>query len=306
MVRRDEEGERVTRSLTIAGQTISDDSDAWVIAEIGSNHQGSVQTCKEMIRQAKLAGCDSVKLQKRDNRSLYTPEQYARPYDSENSFGRTYGEHREALEFNLAQYRELKDYAESIGIVFFATAFDKPSVDFLMQVGVPAFKIASFDVRNTALITYAASMGLPMIVSTGSATEADVLDAWKAMGSNGALLHCTSQYPCPPESLNLAAITQMRETYPFTVIGFSSHFAGISMPLVAYTLGARIIEAHFTLNRAMKGSDHAWSLEPDGMRRLVRDLRRARLALGDGVKRPIEGERAALERAGKVFPSIPA
>lgn len=263
--------------------------------------QGSVEICKQMMRAAKDAGCDAFKMQKRDIDATYSAEQLARSYDSENSFGATYGEHRRALEFSWDQYVELKKYAESLGLIFFATAFDKPSVDFLHALDVPAIKIASFDVRNLDLINYAGNLGRPLIVSTGSATWSDVDEI---SGFSWALLQCTSQYPCPAENLNLSAITKMRSRYPANVIGFSSHFNGISMPLVAYTLGARIIEAHFTLNRAMKGSDHAWSLEPTGMSHLVRDLRRARVAMGDGIKRPIEAERSALERAGKQFPLI--
>lgn len=294
------------RRFTVAGRDITDDSPCWVVAEVGNNHQGSIQTAREMIRQAHLAGADAVKFQRRDNKVLYTPERYSAPYESEHSFGRTYGEHREALELPDSAYPDLKAYAESLGLVFFATAFDLPSVDFLDDLGVPVIKIASFDVRNLGLIQYAAATGRPLIISTGTADESDVHEAGVAAEGLGpiALLHCTSEYPAPAEHLNLLAIETLRVRYPSVVIGFSSHFSGISMPLVAYVMGARILEVHFTLNRAMKGSDHAWSLEPQGLTKLVRDLKRCRAAFGDGVKRPIPEEIPALVKQGKEPPVI--
>lgn len=301
------------RQFSIGDTVITDDSYCWLVAEVGNNHQGSIQTAREMIRQAHLAGADAVKFQRRDNKVLYSPERYNAPYESEHAFGRTYGEHREALEIPDSAYPDLKAYAESLGLVFFATAFDMPSVDFLDDLDVPAIKIASFDVRNLGLIQYAAATGRPLIVSTGSATSDDVVSVFHTLmpgfgsglpSTSFALLHCTSEYPTPAEHLNLRAIQTMREQYHDTVIGFSSHFSGISMPLVAYVMGARILEVHFTLNRAMKGSDHAWSLEPQGLTKLVRDLKRCRAAFGDGVKRPIPEEIPALVKQGKEPPVI--
>lgn len=295
------------REFFISGRRIADDEPCWVIAEIGSNHQGSVQTAMEMIRQAKMAGADSVKFQVRDVRSLFTPEQYDRPYESENAFGPTYGLHREALNFSKDQLRELRDYSAALGIVFFATAFDMRSVDVLDDLDVPAIKISSFDVRSLGLIRYAAATKRPLIISTGTA-DWETIDSAHAKANefggivNHALLHCTSEYPAPAEHLNLGAIPLMRDRYPFVTIGYSNHFAGISMPLVAYVLGARIIEVHFTLNRTMKGTDHAFSLEPDGLRRLVRDLERARVAMGDGVKRPLPEEMPVLAKMNKSLP----
>ncbi len=261
----------------------------------------------EMMRQAKAAGCDAVKLQKRDNRTLYPPEVYDRPYNSEHAFGDTYGKHREALEFGWEEYVDLKAYAESLGLIFFATAFDRKSVDFLDRLDVPAIKIASFDVRSLDLIKYAASTKRPLIISTGTASQSDLADAIVASGADVspegahkvALLHAVSEYPAAPEHLNLSAITVMRRWILQSVIGYSGHDQSIFAPLIAYTLGARIIEKHFTLNRAMKGSDHAWSLEPSSMAKMVKELRRARLSMGDGVKRPIPEEMAALIKAGK-------
>jgi N-acetylneuraminate synthase/sialic acid synthase len=273
-----------------------------VIAEIGHNHQGSVEKARELFREAKLAGADAVKLQKRDNRALYTRAAYDRPYDNENSFGATYGEHREFLEFGLSQYRELQAYAKELRIDFFATAFDIASADFLEALDVPAFKIASGDVKSTPLLEHVARFGKPMIISTGGAVVEDVQRAYDtvmAINPQLGILQCTAGYPAAFEELDLRVITQYRDRFPGAVIGFSGHDSGIAMPLAAYVLGARIVEKHFTLNRAMKGTDHAFSLEPVGLRKMVRDLQRTYKALGDGRKKIYESERAPIVKMGK-------
>lgn len=292
----------MSRELTIAGTRVYDDGDCYVIAEIGHNHQGSVDKAKEMFRAAKECGVDAVKLQKRSNRTLYTRAMYESPYDNENSFGSTYGAHREALEFGWDQYVELKAYAEEIGVTFFATAFDCESADFLAKLDVPAYKIASGDLNNVPLLQYVARIGKPIIVSTGGGSIDDVqrmYDAVTAVNPQLCILQCTASYPAEPEDMNLRVISTLRERYPDTVIGLSDHQNGIAMADVAYILGARVIEKHFTLNRAWKGTDHAYSLEPVGMRKLVRDLRRVRVALGTGVKQPLPLEKKPLFKMGK-------
>lgn len=292
----------MARSLVIGLDRIDDDSDCFVIAEIGSNHQGSVEKAKEMFRVAKECGVNAVKLQKRDNRFLYTRAMYDMPYDHEHSFGRTYGEHREALELGREQYLELKRYADQLGLTMFATVFDFRSADFLAELGMPAFKIASGDLKNTPLLKYVAGFGKPMFVSTGGGTLEDVQRAYDTimpLNSQLCLMQCTASYPVEPRDMNLRVITEYRNRFPDIVIGLSDHQNGIAMALVGYVLGARAIEKHFTLNRAWKGTDHAFSLEPIGMRKLVRDLRRARVALGDGVKRPLPCEEKPLFKMGK-------
>ncbi len=290
------------RELVIDGTRIADDTDCWVIAEIGHNHQGSVEKCKALFRAAQEAGASAVKLQKRENRSLYTREAFDRPYDHENSFGPTYGLHREALEFGWDEYQELKQYAKELQVTFFATAFDEISVDFLAELDVPALKIASGDLKSLYLLEYAARLGKPMVVSTGAATFDDVRRAYDTImpiNPQLCLLQCTAAYPPEFDQLDLRVIELMRQTFPDVVIGFSSHDNGIAMAAVAYTLGGRVIEKHFTLNRAMKGTDHAFSLEPTGMRKMVRDLRRARVALGTGQKQVHPNEVAAGIKMGK-------
>jgi sialic acid synthase len=290
------------RELTIDGRRIADDTPCFVIAEVGHNHQGSVERARELFRAAKEAGVDAVKLQKRDNRRLYTRALYDSPYDNENSFGPTYGAHREALELDRDAYVELQACARELGLVFFATAFDEPSADLLASLDVPAFKIASGDLTNTPLLRHVASFGKPLVVSTGGATIEDVdraVEAVTGAGGTLCLLQCTAAYPAAVEDLELGVITTLRERYPELVIGLSDHQDGIAMAPVAYLLGARIVEKHFTLSHTAKGTDHAFSLMPEGMRKLVRDLRRVPIAIGDGVKRRLPSEERPLQKMGK-------
>jgi N-acetylneuraminate synthase/sialic acid synthase len=292
----------MTRELKINGQRIGDDTDCYVIAELGHNHQGKLETAKEMLRAAKECGADAAKLQKRDNRTLYTRKLYEQPYDNENSYGKTYGEHREALEFGLDAYRELKRYAQEIGITLFATAFDFKSADFLHDLDMPAYKIASGDLKNTPLLKYVASFRKPVIVSTGGGTIEDIQRAYETImpiNQQLCLMQCTCTYPNSYDQLNLATIETFREHFPDTVVGLSAHDSGIAMVLVAYVLGARVVEKHFTLNRAWKGTDHAFSLERPGLTRVVRDLHRARQAMGDGVKHVYPEEAGGLFKMGK-------
>lgn len=290
------------RQLIIEKFTISDDSDCYAIAEIGHNHQGSLEKAKALFKAAAECGVNAVKLQKRDNKTLFTREAYNKPYDNENSFGPTYGLHREALEFGRDEYIELKKYAQELGVTMFATAFDIPSADFLAELDMPAYKIASGDLKNTPLLKHVAALGKPIILSTGGGTMEDVQRAYDTImpiNSQLALLQCTSSYPAEYEDLNLRVIETFRQRFPNTVIGLSDHENGIAMATAAYVLGARIIEQHFTINHTWKGTDQAFSLEPIGMKKLVRDLRRVRVALGDGEKRVMPSEVGPITKMGK-------
>ncbi|MCR4324864.1 MAG: N-acetylneuraminate synthase family protein [Candidatus Curtissbacteria bacterium] len=290
------------RKLQIGDRLISDGSDCFVVAEIGNNHQGDIETCERMFEMAKFCGVDAVKLQKRNNRFLYTQKFFNSPYNSENAFGPTYGLHRQALEFGKRQYLHLKRHAKKLGLIFFATAFDHKSADFLEDIDVDCFKIASGDITNTPLLSYVAKFKKPMIVSTGTGTLDDVRRAYETIvkyNKKLAILHCTAVYPAPAHLLNLKVIETYRREFPDIVIGFSNHFNGISVDPVAYTMGARIIEKHFTLDRSMRGTDHAFSLEPVGMKKLVRDLKRVREALGDGIKKAYEEEEGGKQKMGK-------
>ncbi|HWJ32790.1 MAG TPA: N-acetylneuraminate synthase family protein [Gaiellaceae bacterium] len=292
----------MSRHLTIDGFDIHDGGDCYVIAEVGHNHQGDVEVAKRLIAAAKECGVNAVKLQKRDNRALYTRDFYEQPYDNELSFGRTYGEHRDALELDVDDYRELLRYADEVGLTLFATAFDFESADLLAELDVPAFKFASGDLLNTPLQRHVAAFGKPMLLSTGGGTMADIERAVGTIlpiNDRLCVLQCTAAYPADVEDLNLNVITALRDRFPQLVIGLSDHQNGIAMAVVAYMLGARVIEKHFTLDHALKGRDHAFSLMPEGMRRLVRDLHRVPTALGDPEKRPLPVEVDPLEKMGK-------
>ena len=292
----------MARTFRIGTHEIGDHMPCYVIAEIGHNHQGSVQKARELFRAAQEAGAHAVKLQKRDNRTLYTRAAYDKPYDNENSFGATYGEHREFLEFGLREYQELQAYATELELDFFSTAFDIRSADFLAGLNVPAFKIASGDLKSTPLLKHVARFGRPIVISTGGATLEDVERAYDTImpiNTQLAILQCTAGYPAAFEELDLGVISTYRERFPEAVIGFSSHDNGIAMPVAAYMLGSRIVEKHFTLNRTSKGTDHAFSLEPLGLRKLVRDLERTYQAMGNGQKKVYESERAPILKMGK-------
>ena len=203
--------------LTIDSVDVHDDSACYVIAEIGHNHQGSLEQAMELMAAAKECGADAVKTQKRHNATLYTRAFYGKPYENENSFGATYGEHREALEFGRDEYVELRRYAAEIGITFFATAFDFASADFLAELDMPAYKIASGDLTNTPLLRYVAEIGKPIIFSTGGGTLDDVLRAYEAVAEvndNVAILQCTAGYPADWEQLDLRVISSFAELLP--------------------------------------------------------------------------------------------
>jgi len=290
------------REITIGRRIVEENGDAYVIAEVGHNHQGSLETAKKLFESAHMAGVDAVKLQKRDNPTLYTKAAFDKPYENENSYGATYGEHREFLEFGEEEYRELIPFAHSLGMDFICTAFDFPSVDFLANQQIDGFKIASGDLTNTPLQKAVAGVGKPIILSTGGGSMEDIqraVDTILPLNSRLCILHCTATYPTMPEDMNLRVIESLRARFPELIIGLSDHYDGISMAPVAYVLGARIFEKHFTLHHTWKGTDHAFSLEPIGMHKMTRDLHRVRAALGNGVKTPLEAEKPAVSKMGK-------
>ena len=289
-------------NITVDGVSINDSSHCYVIAEIGHNHQGDIEKAKELFRVAKECGVDAVKLQKRNNKQLFTRKMYDMVYDNPNSFGDTYGQHREALEFGKEEYQELQAYAKELGITMFATPFDFDSADFLEDLDMPAYKIASGDLKNTPLQKHVAEFGKPMFISTGGGSMEDVKRAYHTImpiNPQLCIMQCTASYPAQVDELNLNVINRFRTQFPDAVIGLSDHQNGIVMAVVAFMLGVRVLEKHFTLDHTLKGTDHAFSLQPDGMRRLVRDLRRVPIALGSDEKAPMEVERKPLVKMGK-------
>ena len=290
------------RELRIKNRTINYRNEPFVTAEIGHNHQGSLDTAKEMFKTAKLCGADAVKLQKRNNKTLFVKDLFYRPYDHVNSYGRTYGEHREKLEFSRKEFIELKQYARDIDILFICTGFDCISIDFLMDIDIDAIKIASGDLKNIPLLEHAAKTQKPIFVSTGGGTIDDVRRAYDTImpiNTNLCIMQCTASYPCKAEDMNLNVIKTYIQRFPDVVIGLSDHQNGIAMALVGFVMGAHVFEKHFTLNRAWHGTDHGFSLEPTGLQKLVRDLKRAKKAMGDGVKKPLPCEKMPIFKMGK-------
>jgi len=281
------------RKLKIGNRIISD-NDVFVIAEIGANHMGDPDLCEQMIIEAAKCGVDAVKMQKRNNTKMFTKSALQRPYDNELSYGATYGEHREYLDwFGRKEFLRFKIIAEKHGVIFFATPFEEDSADFLHNLGVTLWKIASCDVTNLPLVEKVAKFGQPMIISTGGATMDEIVrlfDAIYPINDNFALLHCISIYPNKDTDLNLKFISYMRDKFPFHPIGFSSHHPGVLPLMVARTLGANIFEVHFTMNRGEKGTDHGFSMEPRGLSLICQDLKRINIMLGVQEKKVSSAE----------------
>lgn len=286
------------RKITIAGKTITDRSAPYIIAELGSNHMGRIDVALQMIRAAHEAGADAVKLQARDNRRLFTKAAYDAPYHSEHAHAPTYGAHRDKLELNEEGLRLCRSAAGDLGLAFICTPFEEHSAELLARIGVDAFKIASSHLKDTPLILRVARYGTPMIVSTGGGRLRDItraVDLLEDSGAPYAILHCTSLYPTSDEDLHLDVIPHLRKVFD-CVVGFSSHHSGLEPCIIAATLGARIIEAHFTLNRGWPGTDHGFSLEPQGLRKLCEDTRRITAMRGSPFKMPAEKERNGFVR----------
>ena len=292
----------MTRKFKIGNTVINQESNCFVVAEIGANHMGEVKIAEKMILAAKDSGANAVKFQKRNNQELFTNEMFDMPYVNSNSFAETYGLHREYLEFGQDEYSHLIEFSNKNNIMFFATPFDFSSVDFLEQFNLPAYKTASADIINTPFLEYIASTGKPMIISTGGASIDDVKRAYEKVSKYNnqiSILQCSSVYPADPSDMNLAVIETYMQEFKDNIIGLSDHQSGIAMALVGYVLGARIIEKHFTLNRSMKGTDQPFSLEPVGLSKMIRDLNRAKDSMGSGEKKLLEKEKPAMYKLRK-------
>lgn len=286
------------KKVTIGNKTIGDGEPTFIVAEIGINHNGSLENAKKLIDVAVAAGCDAVKFQKRTIEVVYTPEELARPRES--VFGNTNGDLKRGLEFGEKEYAEIDQYCKEKGILWFASPWDEGSVDFLAKFNVPCYKIASASLTDDSLLRHIRSKGKPVILSTGMSTVEQIRHAVEVLGQDDLiLLHCTSTYPAADEELNLSVIPWLREQFSCP-IGYSGHEAGVYSSLVAVVLGACVVERHITLDRAMWGSDQAASLEPQGLERLVRDIRRLPVWLGDGKKRVFESELPILQKLRRV------
>jgi N-acetylneuraminate synthase len=289
-------------TVRIGSRQVGDDQPCFVIAEIGINHNGNIDTAKRLISVALAAGCDAVKFQKRDVSVVYTPEELEKP--RENPFGPTNGDLKYGLEFEEEEYEEIDAFCKSIKMTWFASPWDEGSVDFLEQFHVPVHKIASASLTDDNLLRHIRRTGKPIILSTGMSTYAEIDHAVEVLGKeNLILMHATSTYPANYDELNLRAIPTMAQRYEVPV-GYSGHETGIPTSVCAAALGACCVERHITLDRASWGSDQAASLEPNGISRLVRDIRLWEQAKGDGIKRVYEREFPIIKKLRRVGAAV--
>lgn len=276
------------KTVKIASYEVGEGRPCFVIAEIGINHNGSIENAKKLINIAHSFGCDAVKFQKRTVEDVYTEEELKAPRES--VFGTTNGDLKRGLEFSLEEYREIDKYCKNIGILWFASAWDKKSVDFLEELDVCAHKVPSALITDLDLLAHIKKTGKPILISTGMSTLDEVDKAIEAVGiDNTIIYHCTSTYPTSNNEINLNVIPKLKERYNCP-IGYSGHEKGIAPSTIAVALGAVSIERHITLDRTMWGSDQAASLEPEGLRKLVRDIRNVKDFLGDGIKKVYDSE----------------
>jgi sialic acid synthase len=253
--------------------------ESFVIAEVGQNHNGDLDRAREYIRIFAHEGADAVKFQTRNNKYLFSQDAYEAAYDSENSFAATYGEHREMLELKPEWLPILKEDCIKHGVKFMSTPFDEPSLELLRSVDVDIIKIASFDLGNLPFIHRIAALGKPVVMSVGGGKIDQIrssVDVLLKHHDKLAILHCVSEYPCEYNRLGLNNIEVLIKEFPQCAIGSSDHFNGTLSGPVAYLKGARVFEKHVTLNRASKGTDHSFALEPEGFRKFVRDIKRVR------------------------------
>ena len=253
------------------------DQNVFIIAEVGQNHQGSLDLAREYIKIFSAEGAKAVKFQTRNNKYLFSEDAYLAKYDSENAFAETYGAHRESLELKPEWLPILKEDCIKYGVKFMSTPFDEPSLDLLKEIDVDILKIASFDLGNLPFINRISKLGKPVILSVGGGKIDQIRSSVEIIKKNGielAILHCVSEYPCEFNRLGLDNIELLRAEFPDNIIGSSDHFNGTLSGPIAYMKGARVFEKHVTLNRAWKGTDHSFALEREGFRKFVRDIKR--------------------------------
>jgi N-acetylneuraminate synthase len=284
--------------ITIGNTQVGDGYPCYVIAEIGINHNGDINTAKKLIDAAAAAKCNAVKFQKRTIDVVYSAEELERPRES--PFGTTNGDLKYGLEFGQEEYAEIDRYCKQVNIAWFASCWDEGSVDFIAQFDVPCFKIASASLTDDGLLRHTRSKGRPIILSTGMSTLEQIDHAVEALGKQDlVILHTTSTYPAHYEELNLRVIQTLKQRYGLPT-GYSGHETGLSTSISSVALGACMLERHITLDRAMWGSDQAASVEPQGFAHMVRDIRLVETAMGDGVKRLIEREVPIMKKLRRV------
>ena len=290
----------MAREIKFGNRMVGDGHPAYIIAEIGINHNGDLDIARQIIDAAVHAGVDAVKFQKR------TPE-IATPLAQQNQMRETpwgyitYLEYRLKVEFTAEQYREIDVFCRERNVPWMVSVWDESAVDFMENFDTPAYKIPSASLTDHKLLKHVRKTGKPMVISTGMSTMEQIRKAVRIIGEeNLVIMHCTSTYPCEPEELNLRMIETLRKEFPNNPIGYSGHEVGLVPSAIAVSLGACMVERHMTLDRAMWGSDQAASVEPGGFERLVKYIRVAEASIGDGVKKVYESEMPSLKKLRRV------
>jgi len=290
----------MTREIKLGKKLVGDGQPAYIIAEIGINHNGDLDIAKKMIEAAVHSGADAVKFQKRTPEVCTPLEQQKQMRETPWGYI-TYLDYRNKVELGLEQYREIDRTCKQLGIDWMVSVWDEPSVDFMQQFETPAYKVPSASLTDRALLKYTRQTGKPVIISTGMSTMEEIHRGVDAVGlDNLIIMHCTSAYPCEPDELNLRMIETLRREFPDNPIGYSGHEVGLVPSAVAVALGACMVERHFTLDRAMWGGDQAASVEPGGFERLVKYIRVTEAGLGDGVKKVYASELNSLKKLRRV------
>ncbi len=297
------------RGVRIGDRLIGEGWPVYIIAEIGINHNGSVEIAKQLIEGAKQAGADAVKFQKRTPELCVPKDQWA--IERDTPWGpMTYIEYRRRIEFGVGEYAEIDRYCQSLAIHWTASCWDEPSIDFMEQFDPPFYKMASASLTDNPLLQKARASGRPLMISTGMSTMDEITTAIESLRTqedhnrpNLLIAHATSTYPCKIEELNLLMIRTLKQRYPEIPVGYSGHETGLAPSMAAVALGACFLERHITLDRAMWGTDQAASVELVGFERLVRDIRDIQRSLGDGIKRVYESELGPRQKLRRV-PSL--
>jgi len=286
------------KSFKIGDRIVGHDAPCFISAEIGINHNGSLDTAYQLIDIAVAAGCDAVKFQKRTVDVVYTAEELDRPRES--VFGNTNGDLKYGLEFGMDSYVKISEYCRSKKIMWYASPWDEQSVDFLEQFDPPCHKVASASLTDDSLLQAMRTTGRPILLSTGMSTLDEIDHAVEILGKQNLLIyHCTSTYPSDDDELNLDVIPKLRQRYDVP-IGYSGHEVGVASSLVAATLGACAVERHITVSRSLWGSDQAASLEPSGISRLVRHIRLVPTWQGNGEKQVYDSEIPIKEKLRRI------
>ncbi|PKL83887.1 MAG: N-acetylneuraminate synthase [Ignavibacteriae bacterium HGW-Ignavibacteriae-3] len=290
--------------VKVGNRWIGDGEPVYIIAEIGINHNGSVETAKKLIDGAVFAGCDAVKFQKRTPELCVPKDQW--DIERDTPWGRiSYIEYRRKVEFGFEEYLEIDEYCKHKGIEWFASPWDEEALLLIDKFKPALFKIASASLTDWNLLKKIRSTGRPVILSTGMSTLSEIEEAVEILDIDNLMIaQSTSNYPCTLEELNLRTIISYKDKFPGIPIGYSGHETGLAPTLAAVALGASFVERHITLDRAMWGTDQAASIEINGMMKLVRDIRDIEKALGDGVKRVYESEQTNLAKLRIVKPNL--